>query len=93
MKLTEEVQDFMFCHKNSEHIVKKNKISSIIKYEERFKLDKKKTMSIFLKNLNINKKLNYKLKKIKMNGKTIHGYGASTKGNVCFNSLTLIKIY
>ena len=83
---------FYVCHKNSEHIVKKNKISSIIKYEERFKLDKKKTyVNFFKKILNINKKLNYKLKKIKMNGKTIHGYGASTKGNVLLQFFNIDK--
>ncbi len=83
---------FYVCHKNSEYIVKKNKISSIIKYEERFKLDKKKTyVNFFKKILNINKKLNYKLKKIKMSGKTIHGYGASTKGNVLLQFFNVDK--
>ena len=46
-------------------------------------IDKKKVFTDLFKNvskLKIN--LNKKLSKLKKNGKKIHGYGASTKGNV-----------
>ncbi len=74
---------FYICHKNSDFKIKKNKINLIIKKENKFRLDKKNTYIKFFKKIKkIKKNLISILKKIKKSGKTIHGYGASTKGNV-----------
>ncbi len=74
---------FYICHKNSDFKIKKNKINLIIKKENKFRLDKKNTYIKFFKKIEkIKKNLISILKNIKKSGKTIHGYGASTKGNV-----------
>lgn len=74
---------FYICHKNSDFKIKRNKINLIFKKETKFKLDKKITYIKFFKKIEkIKKNLISILKKIKKSGKTIHGYGASTKGNV-----------
>ena len=51
--------------------------------EKKFKLNEKKTYINFYNKINnIKKKLLKILTNLKKNNKTIHGYGASTKGNV-----------
>lgn len=83
---------FYICHKKSNYSVKKNKINQIIKYEKKFKLEQKNTyIKFFEKILSIKKNLNSRLKKIKENGKIIHGYGASTKGNVLLQFFEIDK--
>ncbi len=83
---------FYICHKNSKYSIKKNKIDMIIKDEEKFKLNQKKTYTNFFKKiLTIKKNLNSRLKIIKKNGKSIHGYGASTKGNVLLQFFKIDK--
>ena len=83
---------FYICHKKSNYSVKKQKINQIIKYETKFKLEHKNTyIKFFEKILIIKKNLNSRLKEIKKNGKTIHGYGASTKGNVLLQFFEIDK--
>ena len=62
--------------------MKKKKLNFIISKEKKIGLNKKKTFKKFFKKINTIKiKTNNFLNNIKKN-KTIHGYGASTKGNV-----------
>ena len=73
---------YFICHKNSNFVSKKQKIDFIISKERKVGLTKNVTFKNFFKKIN----------KIKINTnnflnnvpkyKTIHGYGASTKGNV-----------
>ena len=74
---------FYICHKDSNYTVKNKKIKKLIRNEEKFKLEKIATYKKFFKKiLNIRNNLNKKLSEIRKSGKIIHGYGASTKGNV-----------
>ena len=58
-------------------------MKKILNLENKYKLKNKKTFHKFIKNIDKNKK---KLTKLLINlkdaNKSIHGYGASTKGNV-----------
>ena len=70
-------------HENSKYKTKIKKISKILKEEKKFKLEKKETFLRFFKKINfIKKNIMYLLNKIVKNKKIVHGYGASTKGNV-----------
>ena len=74
---------FYICHKNSNYIINRKKINQVIKAETKYKLSIKDTyIKFYNKILLIKEDLNKKLKDIKKEGKIIHGYGASTKGNV-----------
>ena len=74
---------YYISHSNSIYKIKHNKISSILSEEKLFKLEEKKTYENFLKNINIQKeKLQSFLKSKVKQKKIVHGYGASTKGNV-----------
>ena len=58
-------------------------INKKLNYEKKFKLESKNTFKKFYKEiLSIGKNLNSLINKIILKKKTIHGYGASTKGNV-----------
>ena len=73
---------YFICHKYSYFISKKKKLNFIISKEKKVGLTKRITFKKFFKKINMIKiKTNNFLNKIKKN-KTIHGYGASTKGNV-----------
>ena len=64
--------------KQNARIIRKN-----ILLENKLKLEKQSTYLDFIKKINIlGINLKRKLNKIKKNGQSIHGYGASTKGNV-----------
>ncbi len=70
-------------HKHSKFTVNNKNINILIKLEKKSKLNLKKTFNIFFKNINSLKiRLMKTLMEIKKKGKSIHGYGASTKGNV-----------
>ena len=57
--------------------------TKILKEEKKYKLSSKKTFDIFFKKVShLKTKLNKFIKKILDEKKVIHGYGASTKGNV-----------
>ena len=74
---------YYICHKDSKYKNNNKKINKFLREEIKSKLDKPKTFSDFFKLINVQKKKLLKLinKIIKKKG-TIHGYGASTKGNV-----------
>jgi hypothetical protein len=74
---------YLICKKNSKYKTNNKIIKKILNEEKKLKLDKKKTYFNFIKEIN-NTKLRLKklLSSLIINKKIIHGYGASTKGNV-----------
>jgi len=73
---------FFICKKNAS-FKQKNSLGRSLKIEKIKKLENKKTYYLFFDNIKkIKEKLISTLKKIKKKNKSIHGYGASTKGNV-----------
>ena len=71
------------AHVNSKFKIVNKNINQIIIEEKKFKLNEKRTYINFYNKINnIKKKLLKILTNLKKNNKTIHGYGASTKGNV-----------
>ena len=76
-------KQFFIAHEQSSYKINTNLISRILKEEKRMKISSKGTMINFFKQIkNIKIKLINYIKKIKKNNQIIHGYGASTKGNV-----------
>jgi hypothetical protein len=77
---------------NQTHKVKKSKILKLLNEEKKYKLDKVKTFKKFILEVDeIKKKLSKLIKKIKDKDETIHGYGASTKGNVLLQYFQINK--
>lgn len=71
------------AHKDSNYKINGKNIKKLLSEEKKFKLNKKKTYLNFynrIENIKIN--LLKILNKLKRNKTKIHGYGASTKGNV-----------
>ena len=74
---------YYICHKDSKYKNNNKKINKILREEMKSKLDKPNTFSNFFNLINVQKKKLLKLiNKIIKKKETIHGYGASTKGNV-----------
>ena len=74
---------YFICKKDSPHKTKSKLISGILKKEKKMKLGNKKTFLKFFNQINFIKSRTIKyLDKIISSKRTIHGYGASTKGNV-----------
>ena len=74
---------YLITHHNSKFKTKTGRISKILNEEKKFKLEKKETFLGFFKRINlIKKKIMGLLNNIVRKKKTVHGYGASTKGNV-----------
>ena len=74
---------YFIAHDNSKHNTKIKKILKILKEEKKFQLENKETFLRFFMKINlIKKKIMSLLNEIVKNKKTVHGYGASTKGNV-----------
>ena len=74
---------YFICHKDSKYKNNNKKINKILREEMKSKLDKPNTFSDFFKLINVQKKKLLKLiNKLIKKKETIHGYGASTKGNV-----------
>jgi len=74
---------YFICHEYSEYKNNNKNINKILNEEIKLKLDQPKTFKNFFKLINKQKKKLVKLvNKIIQQKKTIHGYGASTKGNV-----------
>jgi len=74
---------YYVCHKDSKYKNNYKKINKILREEIKFKLDKPDTFNDFFKLINAQKKKLLKLiNKIIKKKEIIHGYGASTKGNV-----------
>ncbi len=76
-------KQFYICHKNSIYKTNKKIINGILEDEKKLKLSKEKTFKNFINSINKSKNKLYKFLKQKTKlGKKVHGYGASTKGNV-----------
>ena len=76
-------KQYFICHQNSKHKSNYFKIKSILNSEKKLNLSKENTYKKFFKIINNSKnKLNRFIKKAIKRKKIIHGYGASTKGNV-----------
>ena len=74
---------YFICHKNSKFKVNKKRIQKIINLEKKLKLtDVSAYKKFYKKILVIKDKLNFKIQEINKKNQIIHGYGASTKGNV-----------
>ncbi len=82
-KINGASKQFYISHSISKFKINFKKINNILKSEENLKLSSISTFKKFIKDIN-NIRLNLLrlLKKYKKLGKTIHCYGASTKGNV-----------
>ena len=73
---------YFICHEKSNY-KNNNEVKKILKEETKFDLDKPKTFRSFFKLINYQKnKLIKLIEKIDAKGQSIHGCGASTKGNV-----------
>jgi len=74
---------YYICHKKANYRIRKSNIKKALLKERKIGLHKKKTFTIFFKKI-LNQKLKLKklINKIKDKKLTIHGYGASTKGNI-----------
>ena len=73
---------YYIAHKNSKYKVQ-DSITKVLNKEDKIGLHSKKTFDNFFKRIiRENKKLISLIAKIKSNNLSIHGYGASTKGNV-----------
>ena len=76
-------KQYFICHQNSKYKSNHLKIKSILNSEKKLNLSKENTYKKFYKIINSSKnKLNRFIKKAIKRKKIIHGYGASTKGNV-----------
>ena len=74
---------YFICHKNSQYKNNNQNINRVLKEELNLELDNPKTFNNFFKLINSQKKKLLKLiNKIIKKKQVIHGYGASTKGNV-----------
>ena len=73
----------IISHKEGRYKVNNAKINRLVKEENKYNLNKKKTFLNFYKKINnIKKNLNKLISNLLKKGNKIHGYGASTKGNV-----------
>ena len=83
---------YFICHDNSRYKNNQKIISSILNQEKKYKLESVNTYHKFFKKINLIKtKLNNLLRNIKNKDCSIHGYGASTKGNVLLQYFGLNK--
>lgn len=85
---------YFISHKNSKFKNNETKINKILSLEKKSGLEKTSTYKNFFRRINlIKKKILEELKKIKKSNKIIHGYGASTKGNVLLQFFDIDKKY
>ena len=83
---------YFIVHKKSKYRIKNLKIKKILKLEKKYKLENKKTyLNFYKKILKIKNKLLLIINSIKRQKKIIHGYGASTKGNVLLQFFKISK--
>jgi len=74
---------YFICHSDAKFKSNKKKIAQILKEEKKYKLENKETFKKFFLRINKEgKKLKNLINKINYKKQKIHGYGASTKGNV-----------
>ncbi len=83
---------YFICKNNSVYKTNYKSINKILRQEKQMKLTNKKTFTKFFNHVNKMKlnTMNY-IEKIVSQNKTIHGYGASTKGNVLLQYFGITK--
>ena len=85
---------YFICKKNSKYKTNYKPINKILNEERKFKLENKKTFLNFYKEINTIKSKTIKfLDSIILKNKKIHGYGASTKGNVLLQYFAINQNY
>lgn len=85
---------YFVCKKNAKFNSNIKSINSVLKKESKLKLDSVNTYKIFFKSvIKIKYKLLNYLDNLIANNKIIHGYGASTKGNVLLQFFGINKKY
>ena len=83
---------YFICKKNSKYKTNYKVINKVLNEEKKFKLENKKTFLNFYKEINAIKSKTIKyLDSIILKNKKIHGYGASTKGNVLLQYFNINK--
>ena len=83
---------FFICARNANYKINKINIKKYLTEEKKYQLEKIDTFKVFVKKINIVKlKINNLIKNIKKRKKIIHGYGASTKGNVLLQYFNINK--
>ena len=84
----------VISHNKSKYRLNNLRINKLVLEEQRYNLKNKKTYYNFYKKINlIKKKLFDFILKLTLSKKTIHGYGASTKGNVLLQYFEINKEY
>ena len=85
---------YFICKNNSKYKTNYKTINKILNEERKFKLENKKTFLNFYKEINTIKSKTIKfLDSIILKNKKIHGYGASTKGNVLLQYFAINQNY
>ena len=85
---------YFICKKNSKYKTNYKVINKILSEEKKFKLENKKTFLNFYKEISTIKSKTIKfLDSIILKNKKIHGYGASTKGNVLLQYFAINQNY
>jgi len=81
---------YLICHKDAKFRINKKKIDKILRQEKKLKLENKISYYHFYKKINLIKnKTRELIDNLLSKGKVIHGYGASTKGNVFLQYLEI----
>ena len=85
---------YFICHEKSKFKYNTKKIYSVLREEKKYKLENIIVFNKFFKIINkIGDQLRRLIKRINLNNKKIHGYGASTKGNVLLQYFGLTNKY
>ncbi len=85
---------YLICKKDSKYKTNHKIIQKVLNEEKKLKLDKQNTYFAFIKEINnVRSKLRGILNSLIYKKKTIHGYGASTKGNVLLQYFGLNQKY
>jgi len=85
---------YFICKKKAKYKTNHKVINKVLKEEKKYKLESKKTFLSFFNEINIIKSKTVKyLQSIILKNKKIHGYGASTKGNVLLQYFNIGKNY
>ena len=85
---------YFICKKNSKYKTNYKVINKTLNEEQKFRLESKKTFLSFFKKINNIKSKTIKyLDSIILKNKKIHGYGASTKGNVLLQYFNINEKY
>jgi hypothetical protein len=83
---------FLICHKNADYQINSKLLNKYINLENKLGIKNKSCYKLFFnKIIRLRNNLNKIISKLKLANKTIHGYGASTKGNVLLQFYNLNK--